>query len=74
MRDGSSVREPHCRRIMSALLPAAELLLRVLDLGDEHWESEMCILMRHALQQARSMATWDSEVHEDLVSKRKRRD
>lgn len=42
MRDQGPLREPHCRRILPALLPAAELLLRVLGLRLAHWQSVFC--------------------------------
>ena len=51
--DGGPLREPHCRRVLSALLPAAEVLLRVLDLRLAHWQSVFCENMRDAVEQAR---------------------
>ena len=47
-----------CRRILPALLPAAELLLRdVLDMRHKHWwEWLSCMTARRAVDQARCTA------------------
>ena len=63
MRDEGPLREQHCKRILSALLPAAELLLRVLNLRLEHWESVSCKTRQDAVEQARCSAARDFVVH-----------
>ena len=58
LRDEGPRYEPHCRRIKSALLPAAEMLLRgVLDLRHEHWRDDPpSMTARFAVEQARCTA------------------
>ena len=51
------LREQHCLRIMPALLPAAELLLRVLDFSLERGHPMPCGTMRNSLNEARCTAT-----------------
>ena len=73
MRDQGPLREPHCRRILPALLPAAELLLRVLDLRLEHWESVFCKSKRDAVHQARCAPAQRFAVHGKPASERESR-
>ena len=58
MQDQCPLREPHCRRILPVLLPAVELLLRVLDLRLAHWQSTFGQTKRDAVRQARCRPAW----------------
>ena len=60
------LQELHCRRIQSALLSAAEVLLRVLDLRLAHWQPLFGETMRHTVEHARCTATRDEDVHKNL--------
>ena len=67
-------REQRCRRIVSALLPAAELLLRTMGLRLEHGQCGSLEEMRIAADQARCTATRDLKVHEECVFEHASRD
>ena len=47
------LREQRCGRILPALLPAAEVLLRALDLRLAHWQPVYSQTMEDAVEQAR---------------------
>ena len=57
VQDQGPLRELHCRRILPVLLPAVELLVRVLDLRLAHWHSAFGKTKRDAVQQARFRPT-----------------